>query len=151
MRSHFEQAFDGLDSDDAEVRLRSRRILEAERLRQDALEPAMETKPVKFSKRLASMPLPKSKRRMKREGALTMVRKTAYDVVKSGVLTMGPAEFLSFVQGSEAYGMIMRSQTCTNTMENLPTPEPSIPRVSLEMPSRTGVTLLTETPLKICR
>lgn len=104
-----------------------------------------------YTKRLSQIRLPMSKRRRKREGAPTMVRKTAYDVVKSGVLTMGPAQFLSFVQGSEAYGMIMRSQTCTNTVENMPAPTPSIPRFEMEMPSQTGGTLLTETPLKICR
>lgn len=151
MRSHFEQAFDGLDSDDAEMRLRSRRILDAERLTQDAFGPAMEAKPVKFSKRMASLPLPKSKRRLRREGKIEMRQvplAKIIDIVRSDRMS---GFMRSMMKGEESNQRMAEYAACTNTIERLLTPAPSIPRVSLEMPSQVGVTILTEAPLKICR
>lgn len=136
MRSHFDQALDEFDSEDPETRLMARRILEAERLRAE-LEPAFVPAKVKFSKRMASLPLPKRQRR-KAEVA---------PVPNPVIRQVGIKGFLRSMAKGEAMERVFYEMT-TQTNQLPPEPRPEeFPRFSLEMPATTGATILTETPV----
>lgn len=133
-RPVFDQLLDAAEDHDPHVR--GRALQELSRL---DLEPVLAPPKIKFSKRMASLPLPKRQRK----------KVEAAPVPNPVIRHVGIEGFLrSMAKGEVMERAFHEMKTLTYQLPPEPRPE-TFPRFEIETPRTPGVEILTETPIGI--